>query len=64
MEDDMEKMFGLTDEENEEYLKTANLAARALSSMIIQSCDNRIRQLNEKSRDAWEAAFPGITKPQ
>lgn len=44
------KMYGLTDEENEEYIKLCNLASRAHSFAVIESCDLRIRALNNKSR--------------
>jgi hypothetical protein len=46
----MEKMLGLTDEENIEYIRTASLESRAVSHMVRQSCAIRCTHLQEKSR--------------
>ncbi len=50
-----EKMFGLTDEENERYSELANLESRAVSAMVRESCGAECVQLQEKSRKAREA---------
>lgn len=48
---DSDKMAGLTDEENIEYIRLAKLEGRAASHMVRESCSIRCVQLQNKSRD-------------